>query len=105
MAARAWAMPAGAWPVASTITSTSGLAIMVLASSVMRVASMRASSHPTERQAARARSGDRSAMAATSFSYRFAVAGFADGYYTGCKLLLVDGQDVGAEALAAGAPR
>lgn len=28
-----------------------------------------------------------SAMAATSFAYQFAVAGFEDGYYTGCKLL------------------
>lgn len=33
-----------------------------------------------------------SAMAATNFAYQFAVAGFDDGYYTGCKLLLTPGQ-------------
>ena len=66
MARRAWAMPAGAWPVASTTTSTSPDAIIAIASSVKRVAAMRASSQPTRRQAARARSGARSAIAVTS---------------------------------------
>lgn len=33
-----------------------------------------------------------SALAATSFKYQFAVAGFADGYYTGCKLLTTPNQ-------------
>ena len=43
-------MPAGAWPVASTMTSTSGLAIIAMASSVKRVAAMR-SSVPADRAA------------------------------------------------------
>ena len=33
-----------------------------------------------------------SAMAATNFAYQFVVAGFNDGYYSGCKLLLTPGQ-------------
>src|SRR6185437_11565358 len=59
-------MPAGAWPVASTMTSIPGLAIIAMVSSRNRVAPIRASSHPTRRHASRARSGDRSAIAATS---------------------------------------
>ncbi len=65
MAARAWRMPAAGWPVASTTTSMSGAAIMSSVSCVKRVSAISASLQPTPRQAARARSADRSAMATT----------------------------------------
>ncbi len=52
--------------MASTTTSTSGAASSFVASSVKRVASIRALSQPTRRQASFARSGARSAITATS---------------------------------------
>ena len=66
IARRACAMPAGAWPVASTTTSMSADRSIAGASSVKRVAAMRSSLQPTRRHASRARSGARSAIAATS---------------------------------------
>ena len=66
MAASAWAMPAAGLPVASTTTSMSSAAQASAPRSMKRVPAMRASSHPTAAQAARARAGSRSAMTGTS---------------------------------------
>jgi hypothetical protein len=59
-------MPACGDPVASITTSTSSASHASRPLSVKRVPARRASSQPTVRQACRARSGSRSAIAATS---------------------------------------
>jgi hypothetical protein len=66
IAARAWAMPAAGTPVASTTTSIADSAQASAPDATKAVRAIRRSSQPTVWQAARARSGSRSAMTAIS---------------------------------------